>query len=155
MRVRVAIPVDTSEGLRSRVSFLFGRAPYVAIVEKTEEGVEEVRIEGNPYAQLPGGAGPALANFLREKGVNIVLASDVGPNAAATLASAGISWIPVPAGMTVEEALNYVTAQPRVAPPPPPVYPFTSREEEIRWLKERKKWIEERLKEIEKALGES
>ncbi len=153
--MRIAVPVDTSEGLRSRVSFLFGRAPYIAIVEKTEEGVKEVSVESNPYAQLPGGAGPALANLLRERGVSIVLASDVGPNAAATLASAGISWIPVPAGVTVEEALGFLTSQPQISPPAPPAYPFSSKEEEIRWLKERKKWIEKRLREIEEALSRS
>ncbi|GEM_PF-3063719 len=152
--MRVAVPVDTPEGLRSKVSFLFGRAPYLAIVDY-EDGVKDIKVESNPYAQLPGGAGPALAQSLQEKGVNVVLASDVGPNAAATLASAGISWIPVPAGITVEEALKYLTApQPQpIAPPPTPTYPFPSREEEIRWLKERKKWIENRLREIEELLS--
>ncbi|MDK2373288.1 MAG: NifB/NifX family molybdenum-iron cluster-binding protein [Candidatus Korarchaeota archaeon] len=153
--MKIAIPVDTPEGLGSRVSFLFGRAPYIAIVEKVEEGVREVKVESNPYAQLPGGAGPALANFLQEKGVSIVLASDVGPNAAVTLTSAGIRWIPVPAGVTVEEALEFLTSQPQLPPPAPPAYPFSSKEEEIRWLKERKKWIEKRLKEIEEALSRS
>ncbi len=153
--MRVAIPVDTPEGLRSKVSFLFGRAPYIALVERTGEGgAEEVKIESNPFSQLPGGAGPALANFLRERGVSVVLASDVGPNAAAVLASAGIRWIPVPAGVTVQEALNYMASQPQPQPIPPP-HPFTSREEEISWLRQRKKWIEERLKEIERALEES
>ncbi len=153
--MRIAVPVDTSEGLRSRVSFLFGRAPYIAIVEKAEEGIREVKVESNPYAQLPGGAGPALANFLQEKGVSIVLASDVGPNAAATLTSAGIRWIPVPVGVTVEEALRFLTSQPQLPLPAPPVHPFSSKEEEIRWLKERKKWIEKRLREIEEILSRS
>ncbi len=150
--MRVAIPVDTPEGLRSRVSFLFGRAPYLAIVDY-EDGVKDIKVESNPYAQLPGGAGPALAQSLQEKGVNVVLASDVGPNAAATLASAGISWIPVPAGITVEEALRYLSAPQPLVPPPSPTYPFPTKEEEIRWLKERKKWIESRLKEIEELLS--
>lgn len=149
--MRIAIPVDTSEGLKSKVSFLFGRAPYIAFVEY-EDGAKDVKIRTNPYAWAPGGSGYSLAWYLRDEGVAVVLASDVGPHAASTLASYGVRWIPVPAGITVEEALRYLTSPPLI-PPAEPTFPFPSKEEEIKWLKERKKWIEKRLEEIEERLS--
>ena len=80
--MKIAVPSDTSEGLRSRVSYLFGRAPYIVILEVEGKEIRDVKVESNPHAQLPGGAGPALAQYLLEKGVQVVLASDIGPNAA-------------------------------------------------------------------------
>ncbi len=157
--MKVAIPSDTSEGPNSRISYLFGRAPFIAIAEVQDQKLVDVRVESNPYAQIPGGAGPSLAQYLRELGVQVVLASDVGPNAASVLSASGISWIPVPAGITVREAIEtYLRGslpQPQALPPPiaPPPYPL-SREEEIRWLKERRDWIKKRIEEIEKRLKE-
>lgn len=153
--MRIAVPLDTSEGLKSRVSFLFGRAPYIALVEY-EDSVRNVRVETNPYAQVPGGAGHSLAQHLRDEGVDMVLASDVGPYAASTLTSYGIRWVPVPASLTLEEALQYLSSPPPAyaAPPAIPTFPFSSREEEIMWLRERKKWIERRLEEIERRLNQ-
>ncbi len=154
--MRIAIPSDTSEGPNSRVSYLFGRAPFIAIAEVQEQKIANLKVEVNPYAQVPGGAGPSLAQYLRSIGVQAVLASDVGPNAASVLSASGITWIPVPAGITVKEAIEtYMKSLPRALPPPmaSPFYPLT-REEEIRWLKERRDWIKKRLEEIEKRLEE-
>ncbi len=153
--MKIAVPSDTSEGLRSRVSYLFGRAPYIVILEVEGKEIRDVKVESNPHAQLPGGAGPALAQYLLEKGVQVVLASDIGPNAAGALSSSGISWIPVPAGITVEDAVRSYAGMPQVPQLPmlPLSYPLT-REDEIRWLSERKEWIKKRLEEIERRLAE-
>ena len=155
--MKIAVPSDTSEGLRSRVSYLFGRAPYIVILEVEGEEIRDVKVESNPYAQLPGGAGPALAQYLLKKGIQVVLASDIGPNAAGALSSSGISWIPVPAGITVEDAVRSYAGMSQVLQLPipmvPPSYPLT-REDEIRWLSERKEWIKKRLEEIERRLAE-
>ncbi len=151
--MRIAVASDTPEGLDARVSYVFGRAPYIVIVDLVDEEVKDVKIENNPYAQSPGGAGPALAQYLIDKGVEVVIAGDVGPNAAMTLSGAGITVIPVMTGMTVREAINYSKGQ-MIQPPLPyiaPRFPL-SREDELRWLKQRKEWIEKRLQEIEERL---
>ncbi len=150
--MRIAVPVDTNEGMKSRVSFLFGRAPYIALIDYEGE-VKRVSVENNPYAQAVGGAGPSLAQYLADRGVNVILASEMGPNASSILASLGMTWVPVPANITVEEALRYLEA-PQIPTPPPPPQTFRSREEEIEWLKQRKEWIERRLREIEQRLSE-
>ncbi len=155
--MRVAIPLDTSEGPNSRVSYLFGRAPFIAIAEVQDQKLIDLRVESNPYAQIPGGAGPSLVQYLRSMGVQMVLASDVGPNAASILSASGMMWIPVPAGITVQEAIEtYMRAPlPQVLPSPvaAPSYPL-NKDEEIKWLRERRDWIKKRLEEIEKRLEE-
>ncbi len=155
--MRVAIPLDTSEGPNSKVSYLFGRAPFIAIVEVQDQKLIDLRVESSPYAQIPGGAGPSLVQYLRSMGVQAVLASDIGPNAASILSASGMMWIPVPAGITAQEAIETYMKTPLPQALPLPVaaspYPLT-KEEEIKWLKEREDWIKKRLEEIDKRLEE-
>ena len=94
----------TSQGtsLESNVDPRFGRAPYFVLVEGDTNQVEAVE---NPYGDAMGGAGIQAAQLAIEKGAKVVLTGNVGPNAYATLQSAGIV-IHVGTSGTVADALK-------------------------------------------------
>lgn len=90
------------EGLSSPVDSRFGRCNYLVIVD-TESG--EVESVPNPAVASAHGAGPASVQFLSSKGVEAVLAQNVGPNAYSALEAAGISLYSM-GGNTVGEVLE-------------------------------------------------
>lgn len=65
----------------------FGRADYLVLFDletKTNQGFP------NPAAQQSGGAGVAAAQSAVDRGVDVVISSHFGPNAAAVLSAAGV-----------------------------------------------------------------
>ncbi len=134
--MRVAVPCDEDRGLSSPVSSLFGRAPCFLIADLVDGKITDWRVVRNPHFNSPGGAGPLAIQFLYDQGVNVIVASMMGPNAQGALLSLGISYKEVSPGITAEKAIKSVTSK------------------EVDMLKERKRWIEERLKYIEARLKE-
>lgn len=94
----------TSQGssLEATVDPRLGRAPYFVFVDTVSNEVEAV---ANPYAQAMGGAGIQAAQLIVEKGAKTVLTGNVGPNAYATLQSAGVE-VQLGISGTVGEALQ-------------------------------------------------
>ena len=68
----------------------FGRCPYFLIVDTDSLSFESVE---NPNAALGGGAGIQSAQLIAEKGVEVVLTGNCGPNAYQTLSAAGIGVV--------------------------------------------------------------
>ncbi len=137
MKVRVAVPCDEDRGLNSPVSSLFGRAPYFLIADLADGKITSWKLIRNPYFNSPGGAGPMAIQFLYDQGVNVIVASMIGPNAQGALLSLGISYKEVSPGIPADEAIKSVVPK-----------------DDVEMLRERKRWIEERLKYIEARLRE-
>jgi predicted Fe-Mo cluster-binding NifX family protein len=94
----------TSQGdnLESLIDPRFGRCQYFIIVEPDTLEFEVIQNSG---IGVGGGAGIQSGQLIVNKGVEVVLTGNVGPNAFATLQAAGIKIIVGVMG-TVKEAIE-------------------------------------------------
>ncbi|NPA47503.1 MAG: dinitrogenase iron-molybdenum cofactor [Thermococci archaeon] len=87
--MRIGVPVETNEGLESRVSRHFGRARYLAIADLTGDNFGEVR-----FVELPESHGPGeLPSLAAREGVDVVVAYGIGGRALAAFSELGIDVI--------------------------------------------------------------
>jgi len=103
---KIAVPVDDSRGLESRVSQLFARSRFMALIDLQEGEVRDIRIVENPSAPAPQGAGFMVADWLLNQRVDTVLAPSLGPNIMQVLGRSGIAVYPVRPGVRISEALR-------------------------------------------------
>jgi len=96
--------VVTTEGpdLDSRVDPRFGRCACFLFVELDDLSFEAVE---NPNMALGGGAGIQSAQLVSEKGAQVVLTGNCGPNAYRTLEAAGLQIMTGASG-TAREAIE-------------------------------------------------
>ena len=87
--MKIAISTSGND-LESAVDPRFGRCGKFIIIDKDSGNFEVV---DNPNATAGGGAGIQTAQLVADKGVEVVLTGNVGPNAFRTLESAGIKII--------------------------------------------------------------
>jgi predicted Fe-Mo cluster-binding NifX family protein len=94
----------TSQGntLESQVDPRFGRCAFFMIVETDTMEYEAVE---NSSVQAMGGAGVQSGKVVVEKGANVLLTGNVGPNAYQILQAAGIEIITGASG-TVKEVID-------------------------------------------------
>ncbi|MBC8496179.1 MAG: NifB/NifX family molybdenum-iron cluster-binding protein [Anaerolineales bacterium] len=77
--MRIAISVETNNGLDSAVAHHFGRCPYFAIVDLADRDVEAVEVIDNPFyeghqpGQVPG--------FINEQKADVMLSGGMGGRA--------------------------------------------------------------------------
>jgi predicted Fe-Mo cluster-binding NifX family protein len=102
--MKYALPTDDGK----TVSMVFGRAKSFAVYECEDADCAILENEG---AESEHGAGTGAAAFLAEKGVEVVIAPEVGPKAAEALASAGIRVERAQAGATLADSLAAVKAR--------------------------------------------
>ncbi len=88
--MRIAISVESNDGLDSAVAHHFGRCPYFALVDMEGNEVQTIEVIDNPYytghqvgevpkfihdqkadVMLSGGMGGRAIQFFREYGVNV------------------------------------------------------------------------------------
>ncbi len=137
--MKVAICADGSN-LDSRVSVVFGRAPYFIIYDLATDRYEAIQ---NPAQSALGGAGPMAANFVASQGVRAVVTGGIpGPNAQGMIIGLGIEVIQFQG--PVKDAISMLKSRYNIKP--------LSKEEELKVLKEEKARIEARLREIEEQL---
>lgn len=96
------VVTSTGASLESSVDPRFGRCSYFVFVETDGMSLEAVE---NANASLGGGAGIQSAQLVVEKGAEVVLTGNCGPNAYQTLAAAGVKVYTGARG-TVKEALE-------------------------------------------------
>jgi len=77
--MRIAISVETNDGLESIVAHHFGRCPYFALVDLNETEVKNVQVIANPFyaghqpGQVPG--------FIHEQKADVMLSGGMGGRA--------------------------------------------------------------------------
>lgn len=76
--LRIAIPVSNMEGLHSRISGHIGKTPYYIFIDMEDRKLRKWDIFENPAAGLERKRGVKAAEFLEEKGVNVVIIKDIG-----------------------------------------------------------------------------
>ena len=85
---KVMVPLESREGLRSRISEHFGRAPYFAVIDLSGGDIkvdfienprsqgytpgEYAVVSGAEYVVIKGGIGVKALQLLRERGVKVV-----------------------------------------------------------------------------------
>ena len=93
---------STGENLDADIDQRFGRCKYFLILELESMDFE---ILSNENAMASGGAGIQAAQTIANKGVNVVITGNVGPNAFQTLSAAGIK-IYTGASGTIKESIE-------------------------------------------------
>ena len=104
--LRVVAGVEVPAGLESPIAARFTRAPYLAFADVGGGRVLWHTCLQNAFAELPRGAGVALAQWLAANGVRMVVAAHVGPNAAMVLQQSGIAIKTVQPGTRFLDALR-------------------------------------------------
>ena len=77
--------------LDAPVSPVFGRCPFYVLVDTETLGFEAIE---NPAVTASGGAGIQAAQFIIARGVQAVVAGNVGPNAFGVLQAASVPVYP-------------------------------------------------------------
>jgi len=92
----------TAGDLNAQVDPRFGRSQYFVIVDSDTMAFEAM---ANEAMNAPGGAGIQAAQAMVNKGVNVVISGNMGPNAFQVLSTAGVK-IATGAYGTVKEAVE-------------------------------------------------
>ncbi len=154
---------------RSFVSQSFGRCPYYAFYDTEKDTFE---IVPNPAANAMSGAGIQAAQFIVNRGAQVVLTTNMGPNSGEVLTSAGVKIITGVTGTLRDAVERYkrgefsanenekvIFSEPKHlhphSGPPRPEQPDVEKEienlkEAVRVLSERTKKLLERLEKLEK-----
>jgi len=94
---------SSGQSLEDTVDPRFGRCQYFILVET--ESMEFDAIQ-NPAMSSGGGAGTLAGQFVADKGAEVVLTGNVGPNAFNTLHAAGLKIVVGLSGNTVAQAIE-------------------------------------------------
>ncbi len=104
--MRILVPTVRG-GLDDNVAGMFARAPTFTLIDVDEAGnATNVQVIQNRATQVPRGAGIQVVQLCIDSGVNVVIAPNVGPNAAEALAQAGIKVIIASPALTVRQAIE-------------------------------------------------
>ncbi len=107
MSKRVALSVQSKDGLQSQIDPRFGRAEAFLIVElETEEIFAQFF---NDAASAAHGAGTAAAVAMKSNDVDAVISGRFGPKAFQSLEAFNIEMWIAPAAIIAEEALSLLT----------------------------------------------
>lgn len=104
--LKLAVPSKGDRGMRDVVSDVFSRATYFTFIDVVDGEVKEVTVEENKASGLKQGTGPIVAKTLRDKGVDIVVAGELGPGARTLLEMGGIGMVRVNPGIRVSVAVK-------------------------------------------------
>jgi predicted Fe-Mo cluster-binding NifX family protein len=97
-RMKIAIS-STGKNLDSQIDPRFGRCQYFIFVDPE---TMEFEVSENEGLMASGGAGVQAAQLVVQKGVNVLITGNLGPNAASALSASGVKVYLVPGG-TVKE----------------------------------------------------
>lgn len=106
---RIIAVIDEDKGLESTISTVFGRAPYIAIIDVNREGnILSLNITHNPSLNMPQGAGRAMVQRIISMGASTLIVSRMGPHVQQLLQQYGIQMVTVPPGTPLRQALRYL-----------------------------------------------
>lgn len=102
----IAVPTEGDRGMRDAVSNIFAKAPYFTFIEVIDGRKEQVTVEENKASSLSQGTGPIVMKGFKDRGVDIVLAGEVGPGARTLMDISAIRLFIVEPGTRVSEAIK-------------------------------------------------
>ena len=104
--MRIAISVETKNGLDSAVAHHFGRCPHFALVNMEGNDVQAIEVIDNPF--FSGHQVGQVPNFIREQKADVMLSGGMGGRAIQFFREFGIN-VATGATGTVRNALaNYL-----------------------------------------------
>lgn len=107
---------STGPNLDSPIDPRFGRCAYFLIVDEQGKLIKTVE---NTGVQAMRGAGVTAAQIVANEGVDIIITSNIGPNAFSVLGSSGIKVFLAEFGTTAKDALEmYKEGKLKEAPAP-------------------------------------
>lgn len=106
--VRVAAGLDEHNGLHSRVSWGIAHAPYLALVDLANGRVVDMLVVSNPLANMRGGVGVAIARWLVDNNVDMVVTGRIGPHALEVISAKKIQVVQPYPGETLDNILRRV-----------------------------------------------
>ncbi len=113
--MRIAISVETNNGLDSTIAQHFGRCPYFALVDLEGNEVKEINVLENPFfaghevGQVPG--------FIHEQGANVMLSGGMGGRAIQFFTQFGIETATGACGTVKETLAEYLAGNLGAAAP--------------------------------------
>ena len=105
-RVKVAVATNGDKGLDDEISEVFGKTKTFTLVEIEDGRIKDVRVIKNPGADFRYGSGPIAAKTLIDEKVEVVIASEVGPNVTSILSDREIRIITVAPRRKVQEVIQ-------------------------------------------------
>jgi len=113
--MRIAVSVDTKNGLDSVISPHFGRCPYFVLVDLDDRAIKEVREVENPhYGSHQVGQVPAFINSLD---ANVMLSGGMGGRAIGFFQQFGIEGVTGAYGTVRQSVERYLGGQLKGAAP--------------------------------------
>ena len=104
-RLQIGVAAEDNSGLEAEVSMHFGRCPYYVIVEEKNGEIDPlIRVIANPYFSSHGEPGQ-IPSFLKEQGIEVIIAGGMGPRAVGFFNQYGIKVVTGATGK-VKEAVD-------------------------------------------------
>jgi predicted Fe-Mo cluster-binding NifX family protein len=103
---KIAVATTEKNGLEDSVSDVFGRAKTFTILNTKDSKIIDIEIVENSATSYHHGAGPIAVKTLIDKGVNIVLANELGFGASELLKQHNVKFFPVKPGKRVEDVIK-------------------------------------------------
>ena len=104
-KIKIAIATLRKKGLGDEVADTFAKANTLTLASIDGNKVH-LEVLDNPAASLTHGRGRTIVPFLKDKGVNVVVASDFGMSVSALLKQFKIGKIVVRAGTKVDDIIR-------------------------------------------------
>ena len=101
--MRIAVSLETNQGMESKVAHHFGRCPFFGLVEVDDKEIQSISVIDNPYyaghqpGQVPG--------FIHEQNADVMLSGGMGGRAIQFFSQFGIKPATGALG-TVESAVS-------------------------------------------------
>lgn len=116
--MRIAVPTKGTRGMSDMVSEVFAKAPTFTFVDVVDGNIGDVRVEENAALHLTQGVGPVVMKTLKDKGIEMILACEVGPGAKTLMDLSNIGLVQVEPGTKVSEAVEQALRSPAIAESP-------------------------------------
>jgi predicted Fe-Mo cluster-binding NifX family protein len=101
--MRIAISLETNNGLNSLVAHHFGRCPYFALVDMNDKEIQAIEVISNPF--YSGHQVGQVPQFIYEQKANVMLSGGMGGRAIQFFQQLGIQAATGASG-TVRSALE-------------------------------------------------